>query len=264
MSSSWNSERTIGAGAAVAVAHQALAASARGSSRQLLERSKTAVRMASGVCPVMQAAPCSASGEVRSRQEGSASCLGAACFASGRPVLEFIERSRALAGVKVRSGCNVWQAVSTAAVGRGSAARRCTASRRRKAAGRRPSRPAGSFGHAASPDASEPRARAMTAAAGPRAWPPGCRRSGRPRPATTSCRKTISSFHSVTSMVTLARCRQACRERGQLVIVRGEKRPAAVHARADIPRVAQAMERPSKVAVPRPISSRMTSERRVA
>ena len=79
-------------------------------------------------------------------------------------------------------------------------------------------------------------------------------------PAFTLCRNTISSCHSVTSMVTLAIAWQAPRQRRQLVIV-GRKQCAGTDRSCRYSTVAHAIERPSNVAVPRPISSRMTSER---
>ena len=56
-----------------------------------------------------------------------------------------------------------------------------------------------------------------------RAWRPGCRRSGRRRPRLTRCRNTISSCHSLTSMVTLATRGEASGERRQLMVVRREQ-----------------------------------------
>ena len=86
--------------------------------------------------------------------------------------------------------------------------------------------------------------------------PPGCRSSGSPGPATMRRRNTTSPFHSRTATDAVVHPRLAARQVGELVVVRGEQhqRPL-VGAACRCSATAQAIEMPSKVLVPRPISS---------
>src|SRR5499426_914843 len=79
-------------------------------------------------------------------------------------------------------------------------------------------------------------------------------------PATTSCRNTTSPCHSFTRTVALnSRGSLAASAVSSWKWVANNARQRLLSCRCSI--VAQAIDRPSKVAVPRPISSRMTSER---
>ena len=61
-----------------------------------------------------------------------------------------------------------------------------------------------------------------------RAWPHGCRRSGRRRPASTSCRNTISPCHSLHLHGGVGDGGKLVGERRQLVIMGGEESAAAI------------------------------------
>jgi hypothetical protein len=89
--------------------------------------------------------------------------------------------------------------------------------------------------------------------------PPECRRSGRQPPWPTSCRKTTSPSHSLTFMVALdSRGSFSDSAVSSWKWVANSARQRFFACRCST--VAQAIDNPSKVAVPRPISSRITSE----